>query len=240
MEIIFMKKIPDKWFDRYLPYYAKIKELIPDDAKIFIVGANDGITYDPIYRVWNPNWHGFYVEPNPAAMENLKKNITFPKSTFIPYAIGKYDCLLTLHVMSKKAATAYEHSAHIDGSSISSANYDHVAKGLKKRATDFVKSNKGMKGLISSISVPCKIFGSVINEFQINRLDLVQIDVEEMDDIVVESLLDSFPLLSKEPNIILYEHQRTTREQKEKTQKLLRSFGYKIVPLRNDTMGYKE
>lgn len=232
-----MKTIPDKWFDRYLPFYAKVKELIPKDANVFIAGANDGITYDPIYRIWNPNWHGFYAEPNPTAMENLKKNIT-SNATFIPYAIG-HDETILLYVMSKEAAKAYEQTARIDGSSISSTDYNHVANGLKKHVPDLVKRNKGMKGLILPIYIPCKSFSTLIAEYQIDRLDLVQIDVEEMDDIVVKSLLDGMYLLKITPSIILYEHQRMPQNRQENICRQLHNFGYKTVQLRNDTMGYR-
>lgn len=229
-----MKTVPDKWFDRYAPYYEKVKTLIPNDARVFIVGANNGVTYDPTWRIWKDTWHGYYAEPNPIAMGNLQKNITFPNSTFIPYAMGN-DGIIKLYMMSKIAAKAFGKSALIDGTSITSIEYDHVASRLKKHAPDLIKANKGLDGLINRVEVLCKSFKTVIEEYQIDRLDLVQIDVEGMDDFVITNLLEC----NKFPKIILCEHQHLSEVRRKKMWKEMQNTGYEITILRNDTMGVR-
>lgn len=228
----------NKWFSRYNLFYTKVKELIPNDAKVLVVGANDGVTYDPIRQVWNDNWWGYYVEPNPTAMKNLRKNITSPNSTFIPHAMG-LDGTIYLYTMTKEAANAYAQHAHIDGSSITSVKYEHVANGLIKHAPKFVRENGGTDNLIQRIEYSSVSFTTIVEKYQIDRLDIVQIDVEEIDDLVLRSVLNGLHLLIRKPKIILYEHQRMQQDRKELTWRWLRASGYKVVELRNDTMGYR-
>jgi FkbM family methyltransferase len=69
-----------------------IEKHFPEGTSPFLlqIGANDGITLDPIHHLVTSAWQGVLVEPNPAARLKLTENYRHcPRLRFAPEAIGE-------------------------------------------------------------------------------------------------------------------------------------------------------
>ncbi len=217
----------DDYMSMYQPYYDVVNKL-NKQANVLIIGANDGIIADPTYRVWKNSWNGYFVEPNPYAMEQLQKNRS---GTFIPYAVGPKDDVLTLYAMTEKAARAYE-SVGANGSCITSFDRKHIETRLLTNLASTTEE-LGLDNMIQPLTVSCKTIKSITRDFQIPHVHLVQIDIEGLEYEVVPQCFN----IGIE--VVMWEHQHLNKLKKLTLKHLATVQGYQVKELRFDTFAYK-
>jgi len=225
----------EKWFSRYDKFYELLDKLVPDNAHILIIGANDGRSFDPIARKWKLGWTGYFVEPNPIAMERLKKNRKNDKAVFIPYAVGERKSIV-LHTMTEEAGRSYFKDKKMQhGTLLTSFSYEHIVIRLKKKCSKLIKE-KGLGNLVKSFEVECKTIEQLVEEYNMRRVDLVQIDTEGMDGEITRMLGRS----SLSPQLVLSEHNHLSNDERRMTKECMRIAGYRhFEDLKIDTVFWK-
>lgn len=217
----------DEYMSMYAPYHDVVSK-IDSKANVLIFGANDGIVADPTYYVWKDTWRGYFVEPNPYAMERLKQNRV---GTFIPYAVNGSDDVLTLYAMTEKVAKEYE-KVGANGSCLTTFNRRNIEiRLLNNLAT--TTEQLGLENMISQFTVSCKTVKNIIREYEIGKVDLVQIDIEGLEPEVVPQCL------KLGIDVVLWEHQHLYENQKSNLCDLAHSLGYEVTELPYDTFAYK-
>lgn len=182
------------------------------------VGANDGVTEDPIYPyVSKYKLKGIVIEPVPDVFALLKENYRGLPVTCLNIAIG--DPLLTFYAPKRNrltGANAYKNTR------TASFNKDIVRRSLKVANAD---------ELIEAVPVEVRRFEEVMRDNGIERIDFLQIDCEGYD---FEVLMQA--LKNHRPRVINFENEFLT--DKEECNAMLRSLGYKVFDSEADTVAY--
>jgi FkbM family methyltransferase len=201
-----------KFWDRYTAFFDACK-LLPKNANVLIVGANDGKIADPTKHIWKKTWNGWFIEPHPTIQPD--------HGHVIKAAVTDYVGTLQLYTMSDEAAESYKRiGAH--GSCLTSFNREHIETRLRKNMSS-TYAKLGNSAIVE-IEVPCAPIKTLVPDV---HFDLIQIDVEGMEDLIVPQALDLRPM------IILYEHQHLNNDSlAEKAKKQ----GYTVTRLKTDTL----
>lgn len=217
----------DKYMEMYRPYFDQARKI--ENANVLIIGANDYCHADPSYEIWKDSWTGYFVEPNPYAHENLKKN---RKGIYIPYAISSKNDVMTLYAMTEIAAKEYE-KVGANGSCITSFDRKHLETRLLTNLANTTEK-LGLENMIQELVVSCKTVQDIIFEYSIPKLNIIQVDVEGMEVEIVPQCL------KLNANIVLWEHQHLLNVRKAELKYLAQSKGYQVQQLRFDTLAYKD
>lgn len=152
------------------------------------VGANDGVTHDPIRAfVTSRPVQGLVIEPQPDVFARLAENYRgYPAIRPLNLAVHATLSEVTLH--------RPDPSLNADHSGIASFDPDRFA--LTARRTGL-----GSEQMVS-VTVPAKPLMGLLAEESLERLDLLQIDAEGYDFEILETL----DLSRCQPEIIRFEH----------------------------------
>lgn len=139
------------------------------------VGANDGINFDPLYHlIKSNNWAGILVEPDKTTYERLKGNYSKQKNLiFENCAISDTDGKVELYCGTTDLhySLSYKHAEWM---------FDVKPRGVE----------------VESIRLD-----TLLNKHEVEKVDLLMIDVEGYDFIV----LKTFPFSKIKPKIIRLE-----------------------------------
>jgi FkbM family methyltransferase len=240
-----MKQVADKWYGkRYATFFNVVSRYAESDSHVLVIGANDGVQYDPIRHVWRDSWKATYIEPNPRAMKLLQENIKTPKAQFIQCAIGDHDGFMNLYMMTDEAAKAFGNVTDADGSALTSTIYDHIASRIKKKIPHMLNKNfpdMGMSKLIESHKVPCRLLESLLDERGIEKVDIIQEDTEGMDVLIMEQIYELIMKNRIRPRIMMYEHRHTlVHQRRDLMEKFEKKSDYKAQVMGNDTVLWRE
>lgn len=203
-------------FDDLLEFqYARSRRL-----QVMVVGAYDGMQNDPIgHFVLKHDCDGVFVEPQPGAFARLRANLGSRRN---------------LHCVN----------AAVDGLK-GERQFFHVPPGLSglpawsEQLGSFCRAHiekheasaPGLSAHISSIVVPTTTFDSLLDEFQIGTIDVLQIDAEGMD----AQLLSGFPFHRTRPALLHYEIAHMTPHELSSTRAMLSGLGYRLLPAESMT-----
>ena len=188
------------------------------------IGANDGISYDPIFSlVTKEKVKGIVIEPIPDIFTQLKNNYKdYPQVEPLNLAIHKDQKEMTVYRVDPK-----------------NKKYPEWTKGTPS----FNKSHHQLsfieeEDIIEEI-VKCISFDDLIEKYSIKKIDLLQIDTEGYDAEIIKMI--DFDKLC--PTIISFEHGLPqgimTLKQFEECQEILLKNKYNIIVLENDAIAYK-
>lgn len=187
--------------------FVKLIQNIP--SCFFIeVGANDGVSNDPIYEiVKNNNLTGILVEPNPDIIVALESTYKDHKNIIIE------NCAIT---PQSGKTTMY----------FSTVSTLHNTLSLNYAQANF--SNSLIPVVVKGLS-----FSDLLQKHKVAKVDLLTIDVEGYDFI----LLQTFPFNVTKPKIVRAEFLHTGFENIsiESIIEYLASFGYKVFMSQNGT-----
>lgn len=174
--------------------------LFKEDVFFIQIGANDGVSVDPINSlIRNNNWKGILFEPGKEAFEQLKINYNnSPNLIFVNAAVSNYDGKGKLYCGSTTTHfTLYEQIAN-----------NHFS----------------VKPVAIEIDVMSPT--SIIEKYNVTKIDLLQIDAEGHD----FEILKAFPFDKIKPRVIRFEFTLLFFEQyDEYTSKgFLESLGYQV------------
>jgi FkbM family methyltransferase len=192
------------------------------------IGANDGVSTDPIYNfvtLNNDRVTGIAIEPMKDIYEQLKHNYKgYSNVIFENIAIHNSKSEMSLYRVDPK-------------------NSEKLPKWTKGIAS-FNKWHHELSGIdfkfIISEKVKCISFDGLLNKYNINQVDLLQIDTEGYD----SEIIFSIDFSKIKPSIIHFEHglrdgvmdKNTFR----KVQSLLRENGYGIIVELYDVIAYQD
>lgn len=134
------------------------------------IGANDGITNDPIFTtVQSRGWEIYAVEPAPGPYERLLSAYAGnDKAHPIPCAVGLEDGTATLFTIRQDRQPA-------------GLPYDQFASFSRERVEHHWRYIPDVKDLVEPITVPVLTLTSLMDQHHIPRIDLLQIDTEGFD-----------------------------------------------------------
>jgi len=186
--------------------------------KIIQVGANDGITNDPVFKYINANskFHGVLVEPFPPIFKTLVKNYNNSSSDlkFLNAAVSDFDGKINLFI-SENANINSDHQK-------SSVMPYHIQKHCHGAGSN-------------TLAVPCYTIKSIVNMFNIINIDILLIDAEGHDWTILNSAFSD----GIHPSMIMLEVIHLSRADKLKMREHLDQLDYLYFETNKDLLALK-
>jgi FkbM family methyltransferase len=205
----------------------KLATTVPDFFFVQI-GANDGITHDPIREyVLKYHWRGLLVEPQPRVFPLLLENYKEEKQlAFEEAVIADKDGVARFFIADENLAPANNLTV------FSSLKKDVLARCLPPGANKRSAAAPAMREVeVKALSVQ-----GLLDKHHITKIDLLQIDTQGFDCEIVKQFL-STPL---RPTVIHFEHYHTAEDDLQKCLRLLVDNGYRFSSQEIDTVAYRE
>lgn len=197
--------------------------LRPEPFVCVQIGANDGISYDPVRPyILKYQWQSLLVEPIPATFERLKKNYeTAPWVSFEQCAVASTDGTAKLYLVEPCEA---------DGST----GTDQIASFSRDIVMAHAPYFKNLEQRIKTVEVPALRLPTLLTKHGIERVSLLQIDAEGFDYEIVEMTLES----ALRPNIIRFEHLHLDALRRQLAHDKLGAAGYTFAVAGMDIVAY--
>ncbi|UZD22223.1 FkbM family methyltransferase [Algoriphagus halophytocola] len=218
----------------FLSQYSLSKKT---DFYVIQVGANDGITNDPIHKfIKRDRWKGVLLEPQPEVFrESLSKIYkNHPGLTPICAAIGYNDGSQKLYKIGFSTMRWATGLASFSEEKIKSL-FDEgiVQKNCEKNGLE-IPSDPDQQ--ITSEEVKVISPETLIKTYSIHQIDLLQIDAEGFDLEVVKM----FDVKKTKPNAIIFENENLNPHDLEECYRLLISENYSLREFGRDTLAVKK
>lgn len=196
--------VPRSIFDDHL------SQLLREPDFFFIqIGAHDGVRFDGLYnKVTTVNAHGIVVEPIPRYFARLATNYEdYPG--VLPLNVALHPALdqVEIHHVDPQRAAALPPWVH----GIGSVDGQHHRRS--HTLTDCIT-----RTVVDAIS-----FTTLLDRYDVRRIDLLQIDVEGFD----HELLATFPFGRVRPRLIKFEITAMAEHDRTRTIALLEHHGYR-------------
>jgi FkbM family methyltransferase len=202
------------------------------------IGGFDGVSFDPLRKhITTHNLCGLVVEPIPAYFQRLKElYVASPRVLPINCAISDEDGERKIWMFSPEAVEKGILPPHFAG--ISSFLMEDLLKpsGVLGRSSPNEETLLVLKSLLKSVMVPCRTLKGLLDDYQVETVDILQVDTEGYD----FSVLKLFDFERYKPKIVHYEHQHLNSEDTNKAEAYLRGFGYKLVRKDYDTLAIRD
>ncbi|WP_428231311.1 FkbM family methyltransferase [Flavobacterium sp.] len=211
--------------NEFSPLSQLFYKTLHDDFFFVQIGANDGISFDPIYNlVTKEKVSGIAIEPIPDIFKQLEKNYkNHPNVKLLNFAIHKDQSEMKL----------YRVDPH-------KKDYPIWTKGTPSFNKDHHKLGNIPECDIVEEIVKCISFNKLIDKYSIKKIDLLQIDTEGYDFEIIKMI--DFNQIA--PRIISFEHGMrqgiTNMAQFVECQNLLFENNYNLIILDNDAIAFKK
>lgn len=187
------------------------------------IGANDGVTIDPIYPfVRDFGWQGIVVEPLPEVFALLQRNYaSFAGIPFVHAAVGREDGRRSIYTVDMSRSDSLGMSIH------SSFSREILLKGAgwyPDIETHIVERE------VSIISFP-----TLLAKAGAPAVDVLKIDAEGYD----LEILRSIDLSRVSPRLVMAEHANLSRSDNVKMADILLDHGYRLWMTPLDMLAYK-
>lgn len=200
------------------------------------VGGFDGVSFDPLRPlITEGKMSGIIVEPIPDYFAKLQ--LLYKDSD----KVRTCNCAIT-EEDGERTMWRFKPSAIEQGilspvfSGISSLVMEDLLKEtgtLGALYNDQIRAT--LHDLLESMQVPCRTFASVFKEYDVTRVDLLQIDTEGYDFV----LLKCFDLAGLRPAIVHYESQHLSAADRQEAEDMLTNLGYRITSNAYDTLAVR-
>lgn len=210
---------------------------IVDQGTLMQIGANVGaVGNDPLYKILREphmnSWKKYFIEPIPSLYERLVENYKdIANSSFINAGIQSIAQTRSNHGMAQPTIMYCYDWERLAGqvppwfSQICSMQKDRLhhpydvnkQKTLPGNLTDYI-----VEYTITEHNVP-----SLLQESHVNKIHILVIDTEGMDDIIVSDFMTETEI---RPWLIVYEDVLLSQERREKIETLLKNKGYSVFP----------
>jgi FkbM family methyltransferase len=184
------------------------------------VGANDGRRADPIHPfVERFGLRGILLEPQPELFQKLRETYAHrPDLVLLEAAVAPHDGTISLHRVRPDPETI---RTWVTG--IASLDREVFAANAAR---------SGMESHVESISVRSIRPQTLLSQYQVPRISLLQIDTEGYDYEVIKL----FDVPTIRPEMIHFEHKHLPRRSWEECLEMLVSQGYQISYTFEDTL----
>ena len=203
------------------------------DFTVIQIGANDGITNDPIHKfIKRDRWKGVLLEPQSAVFNLYLKKIYQKNEGLTPICagIGETDGFQTLYKI------AFSDQRWATG--LASFSKEKVEELFEN---GIVEKNCRQFGIPIPQNPEDRIIGEEVEiispqtlqkRFKISSIDLLQIDAEGFDLEVIRI----FDIPKSLPKAIIFENVNHSKVELESSYELLKSSGYKLKEFGRDTL----
>ena len=219
-----------RYYKRYKPDEGSMEELlsqysndIGESFTVVQIGANDGITHDPIHKfIKRDNWNGVLLEPQKYVFDRYLARIykKHDNVTVLNAAMGYEDGeapIFKIGFSNERWATGL---TTFDRATLEKAfESGHVARKCAKDGTRIPEddSNHIVEETVKIISAK-----SLIQQYDISKIDLLMIDTEGFDFEVIKM----FNVGKNNPGMIIFEHSHLSEEDYSACANLLSQNGY--------------
>jgi FkbM family methyltransferase len=190
------------------------------DLTFLQIGANDGMTGDPIHAfVTKYGFRGVVIEPQPVEFVKLQETYrSYPSIVCEQAAIAPSDGAMNLyHFVPGPGVPEWAHL-------------------LTSFSPDVLRTNfQDIHGDIEPISVPALSIPTLLAKHNLDVVDLVQIDTEGFDFEIIKHLLPHL-----RPTILHFESALLLPSERHACAVLLAESGYTVTRNGGDTLAYRE
>jgi FkbM family methyltransferase len=187
------------------------------------IGANDGVTHDPLYPfIRDFGWRGVMVEPIPEAFAALERNYAvFPDVALVQAAIGMEDGQSTIYTVAVS-----------DQKSLRMTLHSSFSRDVLLKAREWYPD---LETRIVERNVPVMSFSTLLDNVRRHAVDVLKVDTEGYD----LAILKSIDLFRLSPKLIVAEHAHLSREERIEMADILLNHGYRVSMTSLDMLGYK-
>jgi len=216
----------------FIDTFSKSKDAI----KVLQVGANDGITHDPIHKfIKRDKWTGVLLEPLTDVFDNqLKKIYKEDKNIkLLNLALGVTDGQTSIYKIGFSKERWATGLTSFNKAILEKAfENGYVFKQAKKEgiAVPENEMHRIMEEKVEVISVE-----SLNKKYKIEDIDVLQIDTEGYD----YELLKLFDFNLITPELIIYENDHLSTDDKASCIGYLKDYNYRIKQFGGNTAAYK-
>jgi FkbM family methyltransferase len=205
---------------------------LPDGLEAYVrpdfffvnVGANDGVSNDPIYPfIVTYGWRGIAVEPNERMFARLKQNLgRFPGVVFENAAVaersGTRDFYLVEDDVPESLSWVHQNGSLHEG-------YLRKTIGLMRTYEFRGPVPADLESKIRKSTVPCLSFDDLMRKHGAERVDFLNVDTEGND----YQLIRTIDLERWRPSVIFFEDTTMTPEELRETEQRLHGLGYSLL-----------
>jgi FkbM family methyltransferase len=197
--------------------------LSKQDLVFLEIGANDGVTIDPLWPfIQRFHWRGIMVEPIPATFQSLTANYAaHPQVHLVNAAIGHTDGQQTIYSVK-------QHPGQVERANL----YASFRKDVVLSQVRYVPN---VENEIEELTVPCYTLSTLLDKTQIGPIDILQIDTEGFDAEILKMV--DFSRLN--PALIQFEHTNLSKSDIDDCARLLIARGYKVAWDSLDMIAYR-
>ncbi len=201
--------------------------------KVIQIGANDGITNDPIHKfIKRDRWKGVLLEPQPTVYTDYLKPIYAKNEGLEPVcaAIGVEDGKEKLYKIAFSDMRWATGLASLSKSKVEELFENGVVeKNCKKFGIEIPKNPEDQitYELVDVISPQ-----TLMNRYGIDEIDLLLVDAEGFD----LEVIDMFEVQKTQPKAIIFENVNLDPEKMASSYAMLRKEGYALKEFGRDTL----
>ena len=204
-----------------------------DQFSVIQIGANDGITHDPIHKfIKRDQWTGVLLEPQKYVFERFLKHIYRLDHgiTTLNAALGYEDELGKIYKIGFSNARWATGLTSFNREVLERAfESGHVQRQLKKEG-QVLPQDKATYIIEEEIEIIST--ETLIQRYDVQQIDLLQIDTEGFDYEVIKM----FNLDVNTPNAIIYENIHLSSDDKRASIHYLRDRGYEVRHFGGNTL----
>jgi FkbM family methyltransferase len=200
----------------------RLSQVSPSEFFFIQIGAFDGVTNDPVYEfVMRYGLRGILIEPQREAFRALEEN----------YRRQSQLVLLNVAISDRDGTRdLYRIRSDVEGlptwsRQVASFSLDTILRHGQDIATHGIRGIPNIQDLVETEHVECMTFDTLLRDFGVERIDLLQIDTEGYDAEIVKMI----DLGQIDPHIICYEHMHLAAKQQEGCIQKLVDHGYRIA-----------
>lgn len=193
------------------------------DIFVLKIGANDGITNDPLATLLlaDARYRGLLVEPIPAYAAMLRKNYGKCGRFVIEQAAIATSCSTAQMYYVDENVLKGIGNGNVDWlRSIASLDRRHVIKHLTPELHSGVKET----------SVECLTVNALLSRNNVQKIDLLHIDCEGFDYVI----LSQFDFTTLRPRMVLFEKKHLTAQDLHAAKIMMELAGYKVEEMETD------
>ncbi|MFO7923696.1 MAG: FkbM family methyltransferase [Bacteroidales bacterium] len=208
-----------------------------EDFTVIQIGANDGITHDPIHKfIKRDNWNGVLLEPQPDVFNQYLKRL-YAKNKGIKCvcaAIGEEDGSQLLYKIGFSDMRWATGLASFSRQKIEKTFEDGIVASNCERSGIDIPKNKSE--WISHEAVEVISPATLISRYEIKKINLLQIDAEGYDLEVIRI----FDIGKTQPQAIVFENVGLQNDEYEAGISNLHNYGYSTRKFGPNTLAMKQ
>ena len=227
----------------YKPKKGSLSEFLSEfslskkgDFTVIQVGANDGITNDPIHKfIKRDRWKGVLLEPQPAVFNQYLKKIYQKNEGLHPIcaAIGREDGKQKLYKIGFSDMRWATGLASFSKEKIEELFENGIVDKNCKKFGIPIPQEPEKRISFEWVDVVCP--DTLIKRYQINQIDLLQIDAEGFDLEVIRI----FDIPKNTPKAIIFENVNHSQKDLDECYEMLKNQGYSLKEFGRDTLAMR-